>query len=156
MRYLLLPFFILELLINILGFSIRYFLFRTAYLKIFLLIFIFFITQMAFFYQYFQHHSSLSYLNNQSNKKEQDNQAVAQLNFSHFQTYPVKNNFPEIQIELDKYEKLIDQQAFNRDLLINAYLLNLSLHQNNRAQEYLKKAQYLDPNNELFKNIKSD
>ncbi|HEX7017921.1 MAG TPA: tetratricopeptide repeat protein [Patescibacteria group bacterium] len=55
----------------------------------------------------------------------------------------------ELETELTKWQALYEQQPTHRDVLINMARLYSAMGDENNARKYVKKAQAIDPNNEI-------
>jgi len=54
----------------------------------------------------------------------------------------------KIKQEIESWENVLEKRPFYRDVLLRLAILNYQLYENERAMEYFKKAEYLDPKNE--------
>jgi len=97
-----------------------------------------------------------------------EEKALAELELANrlifFETEGVKANLkiaenkvrePErIRQEIESWEKVIEEKPYYRDVLLRLALLNYQIYENEAAQEYFNRAEYLDPGNEDILRVK--
>jgi len=58
-----------------------------------------------------------------------------------------------IRGEIESWEKVLEEKPYYRDVLLRLALLNYQIYEDEKAQEYFERAEYLDPNNEGVQKI---
>lgn len=59
-----------------------------------------------------------------------------------------------IKEEIKSWEKVIEEKPYFRDVLLRLAILNFQIYENEKAVDYLLRAEYLDPSNEEIKEVK--
>lgn len=57
------------------------------------------------------------------------------------------SNPGKIRLEIESWEKILQEKPSYRDVLLRLSLLNYQIYENEKAKSYWEKADYLDPNN---------
>ena len=60
----------------------------------------------------------------------------------------------EIRDEIKFYEEVIETKPYFRDVLLRLVVLNFMIYDDEKAMEYFKRAEYLDPNKEEIKQVR--
>jgi len=58
-----------------------------------------------------------------------------------------------IRREIESWEKVLEEKPYYRDVLLRLTLLSYQIYEDEKAQEYFERAEYLDPNNEGVQKI---
>ena len=58
-----------------------------------------------------------------------------------------------IRKEIESWEKMLEEKPYYRDVLLRLTLLSYQIYEDEKAQEYFERAEYLDPNNEEVEKI---
>jgi len=58
-----------------------------------------------------------------------------------------------IREEIGSWEKVLEEKPYYRDVLLRLALLSHQVYEDEKAQEYFERAEYLDPNNEGVQKI---